>query len=192
MTSVREAILASNRLAAMRAGQEAPHETTIPSKPEIRCSMVPLLEREAQRGVIRAAQLDVQDNAAGLQARNRAALESDVWHSLREPSDPATKVFETVEQMVDELDATDIDFLSDELSALMDYASPAIDGFSQEQLDDLKKAFGETDWSALTGWQWAALKLACQALFPNLLRARSLTSTSTESATTRNANDEST
>lgn len=166
--------------------------TTIPSKPEIRVAMVPLIEREAQRGVIAAAQLEVQDNAAGLQARNRIALESDVWHSLREPSDPTAKVFESVDQMIDELDATDIDFLSDELSALMDYASPAIDGISEEQLNSLKKAFGETDWSALTGWQWAALKLACQALFPNLLRVKSLGSTSTESSMERSASGEST
>lgn len=192
MTNVREAIREASRLARMRQGQDAAEFIDIPSMQGIRVCQVPLLEKEAQAGVIRAASLDVIDNAAGMQARNRAAIESDVWHSLREPGDPETKVFATVDEMVEQLQTTDIDYLADNLATLMDYASPSIDGLSDKDLNDLKKAFGETDWSALTGRQWAAVKLCCQALFPNLLRAKSLGSISTESSTEMNESGAST
>lgn len=192
MTSVRDAIKDANRLARMRQGAEVPEYVDIPSKPGVRAWMVPLTEAESQIGVIRAAGLDVLDNMAGMQARNRAAIESDVWHSLREPGDVDLKVFENIEDMVEELDPTDIDFLADTLATLMDYASPSIDGMSDEELNDLKKAFGETDWSGLTGRQWAAVKVACQALFPDLLRAKSLGTTSTESLTETKENGAST
>jgi hypothetical protein len=178
--SIREAIRDANRLARMRQGQEAPEMTDIPSMPGIRCAQVPLTEAEASAGVIRAAALEVIDNQAGLQARNRAAIESDVWYSLREPDHLDAKVFASVEEMVESLVPTDIEYLADNLSALMDYASPAIDGLTDEGLAELKKAFGEIDWNALTGRQWAAVKQACQALFPALLLAKLRGSTSIE------------
>lgn len=194
MTSLRESIRGANRLARMRSGQEVPEYVEIPSMSGVRVWMVPLTEGEAQAGVIRAAMINVPDNAAGLQARNRAAIESDVFHSIREPGNIDKRVFESIEDMTaaDGLTSTDIDLLADNLAALMDYASPAIDGITDEKLDELKKAFGETDWSALTGRQWAVLKLACQALFPEILMVRSLGSTSTESSITKNENGEST
>lgn len=185
MPSVREAIKEQNRLARMRMGQEAPDFVDIPSMPGVRAVQVPLLEREAQAGIIRAADIDVPDNSAGLQARNRIAIESDVWHSLREIDDPSKHVFESIDEMVGEegLDPGDIDHLADNLRILMDYSSPALDGFSDKELDDLKKVFAETDWSALTGKRWAALKLCVSILFPELLQARSLGTGSTGSST---------
>lgn len=190
--SIREAIREANRLTRMRMGQEAPDFVDIPSKQGVRAAQVPLTERESQAGLIRAAALEVQDNAAGLQARNRAAIESDVWNSLREPDNPDAKVFTSIDEMTDELEGSDIDYLADNLMLLMSYASPSIDGLSDAQLDDLKKAFGETDWSALTGQRWAALKLACSTLFPELLLVKSRGTGSTELLTTRSENDEST
>jgi hypothetical protein len=189
MPSVREAIKEQNRLARMRMGQEAPDFVDIPSMPGVRAVQVPLLEREAQAGIIRAADIDVPDNSAGLQARNRIAIESDVWHSLREIDDPSKHVFESIDEMVGEegLDPGDIDHLADNLRILMDYSSPALDGFSDKELDDLKKVFAETDWSALTGKRWAALKLCVSILFPELLQARSLGTGSTDSSTPTSA-----
>jgi hypothetical protein len=189
---MREKIREHSRLARMRAGQEVPEFVTIPSMPEIRCVIIPLTESESQAGIIRAAALDVLDNAAGIQARDRICIESDVWHALREPDDFTQRVFGSIDDMLEELDATDISVLADELAALMDYASPAIDGLTDEQLDELKKAFGETDWNGLTGRRWALVKMACQALFPDLLRVKSLGSTSTESSTGKNENAKST
>jgi hypothetical protein len=178
----------------MRMGQEAPEFVDIPSMPGLRVAQVPLLEFESQAGVIRAASLDVPDNAAGIQARNRVAIESDVWHSLRDPDDATRKVFDSVDDMIGEggLEPSDIDYLADSLMLLMDYASPAIDGISEKVLDDLKKAFGETDLSGLTGRRWAAVKLCISVLFPELLRARLLGSGSTDSSTLTSESEEST
>lgn len=173
-------------------GQDTAEIVSIPSMPEIRVAQVPLTERESQAGIIRASLLEVQDNAAGLQARNRAAIESDVWNSLREPANPQTKVFDSIEDMTDQVQASDIDHLADNLMLLMSYASPAIDGLTDKELEELKKAFGETDWSALTGKRWAAVKLCVSTLFPELLQVRSLGSSLTESSTTTNENGEST
>lgn len=192
MSRILEAIKEQSRLARMRMGQDAPEYVEIPSMEGIRCVMVPLLEKEAHAGVLAAASIKVDDNAAGMQLRNRVAINSDVWHSLRDPDDNAKKVFESVEQMAEMLEPSDIDHLADQLTILMDYASPAADGLSDEEVEELKKAFGETDWSALTGRRWAAVKLCVSTLFPELLAVKSRGSGSTDSATTTNANDEST
>jgi hypothetical protein len=171
------------RLARMRGGQDMPELVPIPSMEGIRAAMVPLSEAEAQAGLIAAAALNAEDNAAGLQARNRIAIQHDVWHSLREPDDTSQRIWPTVEEMVGDLAPGDVDNLHDQLSLLMDYASPAIDGVTDEELNDLKKAFGEIDLSALTGRRWAAVKLCVSNLFPELLLVRSLGSTSTDNVT---------
>lgn len=194
MTSVRDAIKEANRLTRLRLGQDAPEMVNIPSMSDVRAAQVPLLEKEAQAGIILAASVEVPDNAAGLQARNRAAIESDVWHSLREPGDISKRVFANIDEMVGEdgLTPEDIDYLADNLMLISTYASPSIDGLSEKELDELKKAFAETDLSALTGKRWAALKLCVSILFPEILLAKSLGTGSTESSTSRSENDEST
>lgn len=191
-SSIRDTIKEQSRLARMRMGQDAPEMVDIPSLTEVRVAQVPLTEREAQQGVILSASLEVLDNAGGLQARNRACIESDVWNSLRDPSDPEAKVFDSIEDMNGDLLSSDIDYLADNLMLLMSYASPSIDGLSDADLEDLKKVFGETDWSALTGRRWAAVKLCCETLFPELLQAKLRGIGSTDSSTSRSASDEST
>jgi hypothetical protein len=190
-SSVREAIRQSSRLARMRLGQFAPEKVSIPSMPEIQVDMVPLTEAEAQRGIMRAAEIEIGDNMAGIQVRNRAAIELDVWHSLRDPHDVTKQLFESVETMVDELEPTDIDALADRLATLMEYASPSIDGLSDQDLDDLKKAFMEIQLNELTGRQWAAVKQCFQALLPELLQVKLFGSFSTESSTPTNGSEES-
>lgn len=192
MTSIREAIRDANRLTRMRMGQDAPDVVEIPSMPGIRVAQVPLTEMESQAGVILAAALEVDDNAAGLQARNRIAIASDVWHSLRLPNDSGEMVFGSIEEMREELSPSDITYLADNLGMMMEYASPAIDGLTDEDLADLKKDFVETDWSGLTGRRWAAVKLCISILFPELLQAKLLGSGSTDSSTSMNENEEST
>lgn len=184
MTSnIRDAIMEANRLARMRMGQEVPELVNIPSLEGIRAAQVPLTEAEAQLGMIRAATLDVVDNAAGIEVRNRAAIHSDVWLSLRDPDNVDTKIFKSIEEMNENLAPSDIDYLADNLMLLTSYASPAIDGLSDKALDELKKVFAETDWSALTGKRWAAVKLCISTLFPELLLAKSLGTGSIESST---------
>lgn len=192
MSTIREAIREQNRIKRMRMGQEAAELEEIPSLDGIRVAQVPLVERESQAGLIRAANLDVVDNSAGMQARNRAAVESDVWHSCREPGDLTKMVWESVDEMVEELEPSDIDYLFDKLTILMEYASPSLDGLTQQDLDQLKKDFGQIDWNELSGRQWSALKLCLSTLLPELLAARLSSSTYTQSLTTRTESVEST
>jgi hypothetical protein len=180
MATVREAIREHNRLARMRLGQEVGERVTIPSLDQ-GVMLVPLTEAESQQGLVAAASIDVPDNQAGLMAREREATIHDVWSAMREPSDPSMHVFETPEEMVELLDPRDIDYLADQLVLLSSYSSPALDGMSDAELNELKKAFGETDWSALTGRRWAAVKLTVSILFPELLAAKLRGSSSTDS-----------
>lgn len=191
MSTVREAIKEQHRLARMRMGQDAGEWTDIPSMPGVRVLQVPLKEKESQLGVMAAAALEVYDNAAGLTARNRVAMQYDVFYSLREMDKPDKFVFDSVDEMVDTLEPSDIDLLHERLTVMMEYSSPAIDGINDEDFELIKKAFMAIDLSALTGRQWAAVKLSCQYLFPNLLPDRSLGTTPTESSTARSESVES-
>ncbi len=192
MSSVREAIREHSRLVRMRMGQEVGEYTTIPSMEDVRALMVPLTEREMQKAVMAAASLEVDDNPAGLMARNHIAMQFDVFHSLREPEDPGKYVFASVDDMVDSLDSTDVDMLHERLTVLMDYSSPAIDKMTAKEFEQIKKAFSATDLNELTGRQWAAVKLCCQYLFPHLLRAKLVGTSSTASLTETSAEGEST
>jgi hypothetical protein len=178
----------------MRAGQEIGEPIEAPSMPGIVMMQVPLLEKEAQAGIVLAANLDVPDNTVGIQARNRQAILSDVWHSLRTVENVNEKVFDSIDDMVaeDGLTSNDVDYLADNLQLMMDYSSPAIDGMTEEVLAELKNFLREVDLSVLTGKRWAAVKLCISTLFPELLQARSLGITSTESSTTRSESVEST
>ena len=127
MATVREAMREQHRLARMRNGQDVPERVDIPSMSGIGACLVPLTEAESQRGIVAAADLNVNDNQAGMMARERAATISDIWHALREPSDIDRRVFATPEDMTTTLVPTDIDYLADKLTLLQDYASPAIE-----------------------------------------------------------------
>jgi hypothetical protein len=192
LSTLYEQIREANRLKRMRLGQDAPEMVELPAHPELRVAQVPLSERETQAGLIAAAQLNVPDNHAGLQARDRLALTNDVWHSLRQPDDLSRKIFPSVETMVEELEPEEVDYLANKLTILMNYASPAIDGLTDEQLNELKKALAAIDLSALTGRQWAAMKLCLSVLSPQLLAASLSGSFSTDLSTMTNGNDEST
>lgn len=192
MSTVRDKIREQTRIKRMRLGQEAPELIDVPSLEGIRIAMVPLTEAESQQSLIYAASLDVLDNAAGLQARNRVTVQMDVWNACRDPEDVAKKVWPSMEEMTKDLEAQDIDWLFDQLTTLMDYASPAIDGINEEDLADLKNSFALIDWNALTGRRWSALKLCLSILSPELLTAKSLSSISTTKSTTTRESDEST
>lgn len=192
MSEIRERIREQTRLKRMRLGQEAPELIDIPSLDGVRIGLVPLTEAESQAGLIRAAALDVIDNSAGMQARNRATVESDVWHACRVPDSPEQRVWPTIEEMCADIEPSDMDWLFDQLTTLMDYASPVIDGISPEDLAELKKGFALIDWNELTGRRWSALKLCLSILSPELLQARYFSSISTMKSTETSESDEST
>lgn len=192
MTSLREQIKEGNRLTRMRLGQDAPEYTQLPAHPEIRVAVVPLTERETQQGMLYAASIDVSDNSAGINARNRAAIHSDVWNALRDPGNIDAKVFASIEEMVVELEPFEIDHLADILTVLMDYASPASDGLTDKHLEALKKASETIGWNGLYGRRWAVVKLYLSVMSPELLAASLSGDGSTNSSTEKNASDEST
>lgn len=192
MSLIGDKIKEANRLTRMRLGQDAPEFIDLPAHPEIRVAMVPLSERETQAGMLYAAALDVPDNTAGINARNRAAVNSDVWNAMRDPGNLDAKVFDSVDAMVDELEPFEIDHLADGLTVLMDYASPSVDGITDEMLSDLKKASEATEWSGLYGRRWAVVKLYLSVMSPELLAASLSGAGSTNSSTEKTASAEST
>lgn len=192
MTSLRDKIRDQQRVKRMRLGQEAPELIDIPSLDGVRVAMVPLTEAESQASLIAASALDVLDNSAGIQARNRVTVQMDVWNACRDPEDVDKKVWPSMEEMVKDLEPADIEWLFDQLTTLSDYASPAIDGISEEDLADLKNSFALIDWNALTGRRWSALKLCLSILSPELLAAKSHSFTSTTKSTTTSESGEST
>lgn len=188
MSEIRRAIEERQRLTRMRLGQssfeylEFAGIKTEDGTP-VRFAQVVLTEGEVQAGLLKAARVDVVDNMAGIAMRNRVAQTSDVWHSLRDPRDLKCKAFDSEEELLATLEPSDIDLAVDSLSLMMDYASPELDGLDEEGLEELKKAFAATDWSALSGRKWAAVKLCCQRLGLASLQDRSPGSTSTDSST---------
>lgn len=195
--TIREAIRKNTRLTRLRLGQQAFEWIEFESLraddgSPIRFAQVPLTEAETQHGLIEAANLNVEDNMAGIALRNRRAQTIDVWNSLRMPDDVSVKAFESPDEMAATLEPNEIDFAVDSLTTLMEFSSPSIEGLTKEQVDSLKKAFAAVDWNVLSGRQWAALKLCCQRLGLPSLMDNSSGSTSTESSTQTSASGEST
>lgn len=190
--SILEQMRDQSRLKRIRMGQDAPEWAQIPSMPEIRIALVPLLERETMASLNAAAGIEAPDNALGMQYRARVAQQWDVWQAARLLDNPDQLVWPKVETMVELLEPDDIDSLHDQLTVLMDYASPSLEGLSEDDVADLKNAFVLIDWNALTGRRWSALRVCLSHLLPELLMARPPSTTSTSSLTARSESDEST
>lgn len=188
---VREELRERTRLKRIRMGQEAPELVEIPSMPDVRVALVPLTEAESMQGLIRASAQNHGDNMAAAQIAAREAMLSDIWHAMRDPDDIGQRAFESVEAVKETLEPSDVDHMIDQLTVLIDYASPSLDGLSDEEINNLKKAFVLIDWSALTGRRWSALRLCLSLLLPELLQARFSSTTSTSNLTTTNGSDES-
>jgi hypothetical protein len=191
MPTMREAIREKTRLSRMRQGQEVPEYVDIPSMEGVRVALVPLTEAELSRGLAYAASdEEVPESFSGAQYRSRRAIQSDVWHASREPGEPEKRVFESIEEMIEELTPADIDYLSMHLATLMNFASPLMDGLTDDDLDFLGRAWQAIRLNELTGRQWAAAKLCLSVLLPELLQARLSGRTSTDGSTTSTLSDE--
>lgn len=192
MPTLREEMRTQSRLSRIRQGQEVPEYFDIPSMSGIRVALIPLTEAEETRSTVAAAGIDVDENLAGLRLRDRTRLHWNLWQAMRDPAELSRPLYESPETMIAELEVYDIEYLSLQLTTLMEYASPALDGFAPEMLDDLKKVLLETDWNALTGRRWAAVKVCLSVLFNELLQGRSPSSFFTAGSTTTNESAEST
>lgn len=172
----------SRRVAKMRMGQAAPSFVTLPSNSEIRFAIVPLIEREYQFCLESVAAMDIPDNAYGVELRDRQLQLHTLWMALRNPDNPMERVFESVEDMLDEelgLEPTDVNHLIEMYQREVDFSSPALEGLTEEQVQELKKALLTIDWNALSGkpyWHLRQFLLTLPVGVP-LDKSPSLTST---------------
>lgn len=174
---VLDAIREQRRFARMRMGQEAPALTKLPSRPEVRVALVPLTEGEHEQTLEAAAALEVGDNPYGVELRDRAMAVATIFHAVREPDNLEMKVYQSIEQMIDDpevgLEFEDINRLNEEYMALVDFSSPMLDGLDEEKLGELKKAFEMIDLSGLSGKPWFHLKMFFSTLTAEQLRGNS-------------------
>jgi hypothetical protein len=190
--TAREQIKAGSRLRRMRLGQEAPEFVNLRSNPEIRLALVPLTEAESEYGLKAAMTLPAEDNELGILYRDRWQQVCDLWNALREPHDVTNRIYETPQEMVEELETLDINYLSECYMRMLEDTTPSMDGVSDEQLEELKKAFVTIDWSVLSGKAWWHLKQCLFHLGQGQLKVKLPGSLSTENLITKNDESEST
>jgi hypothetical protein len=191
MTKLFEEIK-QRRLARMRMGQDAPQLVDIPSletdkEGRVRVALVPLTESEHETGLLASANAEAPDNDVGFAFRDRWNQVYDLWQAIREPDDIKKKVFPSPEKMVEVLTVGDINFLAETQLTLMEQASPALDGLTDDDMEELKKAFNQIDLSALSGRSWLHLRTFFQQLPLAALPARLFGPSSTSNLTEKNA-----
>lgn len=176
--AILDKIKEGNRARRMRMGQNVADFVTLRSNPEVRFAMVPLLEVEYEQAWAAAAAIDQPDNPYGTEIRDRTLKVHSLWYALRMPEDIEQKVFDSPEELAEELEDGDINQLGDEYQSLVDYASPAIDGLDDDKVADLKKAWEQIDLNGLSGKSWWHLKMFFMTLTVDQLRANSLSRSS--------------
>jgi hypothetical protein len=185
-TSLRPGLLKERRLARMRLGQAAYEVVNLPSDPEIRVALVPLNEAEHETCLALAAAMEIPDNIAGLQLRDRALQLETLALSIRDPRDPTTQIYKNGKEVSEDLEPVDVGFLMDYYNELADSASPSIERLTDEQVGELKKALARMDWNELSGRQWYAASRFLSVIMPVLLAGSSVGSGSISKSTTTN------
>lgn len=168
----------------MRLGQSACEIHPLLSDPELRFALVPLVEAEWEVAQLEAAAMDVPENIAGAELRDRRQTHAILMFSIRHPGDLKERVYQTPDEVADDLEVTDVNFLIDAYYEMVDQSSPAITGMTPERMDELKKALMEMDWSAVSGKSWYALRRFLSSVGTGPLLDSLLGSTSTSSLTT--------
>ena len=161
MSRILDKLREGTRFARMRMGQEAPGYVSLLSNPEARFALVPLIESEYHLALEAVAQMNLPDNAYGGELMDRHLRLHTLRLALRDPDNPREMVFESVEQMLSEeigLEPADVNHLLEMYQRETDFSSPALEGLTDEQVDDLKKGLLKIDWSALSGRPWWHLK----------------------------------
>jgi hypothetical protein len=180
------------KLARMRLGQEAPDIVPLQSVDGVRVAIVPLTESEFERALNAAAGEEVPDNAYGTEVRDRQLQVWTLLFAIRDPADPSKRVFETVEELKSELEWSEINYLMEMYSRTVENSSPGLDNLTDEDLDEIKKALGMIDLSALSGKAWWHLKFFLLSLTAEQLKANSFGSSLTNRLIGTNDEPEST
>jgi|SRR5580765_228571 hypothetical protein len=172
------------RLDRMRLGQTVCDYVALVSDPEIRLCIVPLTEADYLQALEKVRDVDAPDNLAGMAIRDRIQAQEIVARSIREESDLSQRVYNSTEEMAEELEVADVDELWDRYLEMSQKSSPALDGIPEEEFENLKKTLQTMDWSELSGRSWYAAKRFLMSITPELLQGNSPGSTSTNSLTT--------
>lgn len=191
-TDLKEKIR-ERRLDRMRLGQAVCDYVTLVSDPEIRLAIVPLTDAEAENALMAAAKISVEDNFAGLMARDHRQRVEILAFSIRDPEDLSKRVYSTGVELQESLDEVDVTTLYDSYMEMNENSNPTIDGISPEEFVELKKVLQEIPWNDLSGRSWYAAKRFLGALIQQgLLRGNSLGSTSSTRLTTTSESEKST
>lgn len=149
--------LRESRLKRMRMGQSSASIIKIPSNPEHRVAIVPLLEGEYDECMRAAAQVDVPDNVAGASVMDREERRQVVCRAAREVDDFSKRVFTDSITMMEILEPSDVNYLYDAYIELQLEISPSMDELSESEVDFLKGVFERMPWNDLSGRQVYAL-----------------------------------
>jgi len=168
----------------MRLGQAACDYVDLRSDPEIRLCIVPLTEAQYVQVLAKVVETKASDDLPGLAIRDRVQANEILVRAIREEDDLMQRVYNNIEDMLEDLEAQDIDALIDGYNEMMATASPSLEGIPQKEMDELKKILQTMDWNALSGRSWYAAKRFLSTISPELLQVNSPGSSSTNSSTT--------
>ncbi len=180
------------RLERMRLGQAVCDFVVLPSDSEIKLCIVPLTEAQYRQVLEKVAKTVAEDNLAGMQIRDRVQAEEILVRAIREEHDLNQRVYDSTEELLEDLDVGDVDHVIDCYNEMVHTSSPTLDGIPDEELEHVKKALQKMDWNALSGEAWYALKRFLSRIMPQPLLGNSLGFTSITSSTTTKDGEEST
>ena len=175
----------------MRLGQAVMIPVDLVSDSEIRFALIPLTDAELQNSLMVAAQGAVSDTPSTHEVfyRDRVQKCAIIQGAARHLDNLDERVFESFNEVL-MLDSRDIAHVFDAYQEMMDVSSPSLDGLTEAEMDEIKKALLEMDWNVLSGRQWYAAKRFLMSLQPQQLPDNSLGSLQTKSSTTKNEEDE--
>jgi hypothetical protein len=180
-TGTRTAELIKERkLNRMRLGQAACDVVELPSDPEIRVALVPLTEAEFAVCASAVAAKAYSDDTGGLVQADRDLRRQILLLSCREVNDLSKRLFTNEQELQDSLDHSDVNFLTEQYATMTDASSPSLEGLSNEDMDELKKALVKIDWNGLSGRSWYLLKLFLSTISERQLLANSFGSSLTK------------
>jgi len=172
------------KLERMRLGQSVCDYVTLPSDPEVRLAIVPLTEAEYLQALNKVSEVPQGDDLAGAAIKDRVTSQEILVRAIREERDLTKMVFDDVIELMDTLEVQDVDFCLDMYNEMIEKSSPAIDGIPPQELENLKKALQEMDWSVLSGPAWYAARRFLSHIIPSPLLDNSPGFGSTKSLTT--------
>jgi hypothetical protein len=178
------------RLDKMRLGQATCEVMPLPSDPEVRIALVPLLESEYMLTLQKAAAKDFPESQAGLTALEEWQRSELLALAIREVENLEKRVFESANELQSTLEVADINNAWDLYLEMVNTQSPAIEQIPEEEFNEIKKVLSEIRMSELSGIQWYALMRFLRSILPNLLTANSLGSSSTSMSILTSENDE--